>query len=305
MFDLVTVITLSYNSSHIWETIDSVLEQDYPNIEYIISDDASENFDEEGIRQHVCRRKSGVTDFWIYTSPENMGTVKNLNRALKHGHGKYILLLSGDDTFASPDVVSTWVEYFHKHNYLYATSYRAVYDWGSSDPIENLPSQEQVNLIKTREPKELFEAIASANFIVGCTTAYTRLFWEKYGYVDETYVLIDDYPILLRSLRNGEPIGFHDKVTICYHTGGVSCPVNYSPVYKRDSNRIFRREIAPYTSHRLTAWWGFMCWKIKQSNNRSFVLGYRFWKKHPLFLPLFAIRHPMHSLQKIKRAIGK
>ena len=38
-YPLITVLTLSYNSTYIYESIQSVLEQSYPHIEYIIVDD--------------------------------------------------------------------------------------------------------------------------------------------------------------------------------------------------------------------------------------------------------------------------
>ena len=48
MRELVAVIVLSYkNVKGIYDTLDSVLSQDYENIEIIISDDATPNFCEE------------------------------------------------------------------------------------------------------------------------------------------------------------------------------------------------------------------------------------------------------------------
>ena len=48
-YPLITVLTLSYNSTYIYESIQSVLEQSYPHIEYIIVDDGSGAFCQDEI----------------------------------------------------------------------------------------------------------------------------------------------------------------------------------------------------------------------------------------------------------------
>lgn len=46
---LISVITLSYNSEYLMESIRSVLRQTYENIQYVIVDDGSKEFDEQEI----------------------------------------------------------------------------------------------------------------------------------------------------------------------------------------------------------------------------------------------------------------
>lgn len=55
---LVSVVTLTYkNFDYIYKTIDSVISQNYNNIEYIIADDGSENFPYEDINNYINNKK--------------------------------------------------------------------------------------------------------------------------------------------------------------------------------------------------------------------------------------------------------
>ena len=91
-YPLITVLTLSYNSTYIYESIQSVLEQSYPHIEYIIVDDGSGVFCQDEIRTYIKNRKgNNLEDYQVIVHPQNLGTVKASNTGLVHSHGEYIL----------------------------------------------------------------------------------------------------------------------------------------------------------------------------------------------------------------------
>ena len=61
MEPLITVVTPSYhNASTIYDTIDSVLNQSYKKIQYIVTDDCTPDFDKEEIKNYILDRKSVV-----------------------------------------------------------------------------------------------------------------------------------------------------------------------------------------------------------------------------------------------------
>ena len=89
-FPLVTIVTPTYNQAeYLSETIDSVLAQDYPNIEYIVIDDGSS--DETGL---VLERYAGKVTI---IRQENRGQANTLNRGWKLAKGDLIGYLSSDD----------------------------------------------------------------------------------------------------------------------------------------------------------------------------------------------------------------
>lgn len=130
MNPLVTVVTPSYNNSKtIFGAIDSVLMQSYPNIQYIVCDDASSNFDGEAIIEYIRAKNTGnIVDLIVTRNDSNLGITKNLNRALSKANGKYLFNVAADDQFFDESVLTQWVERFESTNADVITAKRAVYD---------------------------------------------------------------------------------------------------------------------------------------------------------------------------------
>ncbi|MFN7014762.1 MAG: glycosyltransferase family 2 protein [Bacteroidia bacterium] len=100
---LVSVITVSYNAMpYIQETIRSVADQDYDNIEHIVIDGASTDGTKEFLE--TC---SNIT--WI--SEKDNGQSEALNKGFRLAKGEIIGWLNADDTY-QPDAVSSAVELF-------------------------------------------------------------------------------------------------------------------------------------------------------------------------------------------------
>lgn len=89
---LVTVITITYNSAnYVRDAIESVLQQDYSNIEYIIGDDCSTDNTWEIIQEYHDPRINA------YRNEINLREYPNRNKALSLATGKYLIYVDGDD----------------------------------------------------------------------------------------------------------------------------------------------------------------------------------------------------------------
>src|SRR5207237_1194192 len=89
---LVSIVTPSYNQARfLGETIRSVLDQDYPAVEYIVVDDGSSDDSVEIIRRYEDRLA------W-WTAQPNAGQVAAINRGFEHATGKLMGFLNSDDT---------------------------------------------------------------------------------------------------------------------------------------------------------------------------------------------------------------
>ena len=99
---IITVITPYYNNTNLTNTVRSVLSQDYPNIEYIIADDCSDNIEVilNEIKDILNNLKlEYFLSFKIQRQIKNVGTVKNLNSAIKQARGEIIFFLAADYMF--------------------------------------------------------------------------------------------------------------------------------------------------------------------------------------------------------------
>jgi glycosyltransferase involved in cell wall biosynthesis len=114
---LVTIITPAYNrAAFLDETVDSVLSQDYPNIEYIVLDDGSKDNTKEVMEKYGGRV--------IFESHANMGETRTVNKAFEMAHGGIICVVNSDDPLkagavaagvralqASPDALAAYPDW--------------------------------------------------------------------------------------------------------------------------------------------------------------------------------------------------
>lgn len=104
---LVSVVIPTYNQSNfVRETFESVLSQDYPNIEIIIADNGSSDGTAEIIKEYVARYPNRIIPI---LNESNTGLASNFNRGLSKARGEFVAWLDGDDVMF-PTRVSKQVE---------------------------------------------------------------------------------------------------------------------------------------------------------------------------------------------------
>lgn len=106
----VSIITITYNSVEtIEDTIQSVLSQDYPNIEYIIVDGASKDRTLEIVEQY----KNSISKV---VSERDKGIYDAMNKGVALASGDVIGILNSDDFYADNRVVSDIVRTIQSSN---------------------------------------------------------------------------------------------------------------------------------------------------------------------------------------------
>lgn len=107
---LVSVIMPAYNSEkHIEQSVNSILEQTYKNIELIVVDDGSSDC----TRKTVNKLKKSDSRIHLLRNDNNMGISVSLNRAIEYSKGKYIARLDSDD-ISLPERISQQVNILEK-----------------------------------------------------------------------------------------------------------------------------------------------------------------------------------------------
>jgi glycosyltransferase involved in cell wall biosynthesis len=104
---LVSIVTPTYNQAdYLAETLDSMLAQDYPCIEYLVLDDGSTDTTPD-----VLRRYDGRVH---WERQPNMGQSRTLNKGWTQSRGEYVGYLSSDDLLL-PHALSTLVNALEAH----------------------------------------------------------------------------------------------------------------------------------------------------------------------------------------------
>lgn len=104
----VTIVTPCLNQGKFLEqTILSVLNQNYPNIEYILIDGGST----DGTLDIIKKYEKDIS-YWI--SEKDRGMYDATNKGLKHSSGSILAYLNSDDIYR-PNTIQAVVEYLQKH----------------------------------------------------------------------------------------------------------------------------------------------------------------------------------------------
>ncbi len=179
---LVTVVTPSFNQARfIRATIESVLSQDYPNIEYIIVDGGST----DGTSAVVAPYGGRLT----FRSERDRGQGDAINKGFQMANGSIVAYLNSDDIFL-PGAVSAAVAALKENPEL-----GAVYGEGYRiDADGNVISRFEVT-----EAYNLWKLVNVSDYILQQTVFWRRSVFDTIGYFDLDLHYGLDWEILMRT----------------------------------------------------------------------------------------------------------
>jgi glycosyltransferase involved in cell wall biosynthesis len=100
------LIPVHNGERYLRECLDSVLMQDFPNLEILIADDCSTDYSVEIIQAYAAR--DARIRWW--QNPVNLGLTQNHNVCLRAARGEYIKFVHADDRLLQPSVVTQMVQ---------------------------------------------------------------------------------------------------------------------------------------------------------------------------------------------------
>lgn len=225
MKPLVTFAVFSYcDEKYISESINSVLEQNYENLEIVISDDHSSD-NSYGIIKNIFLNYKGPHKLILNRNKRNLGLPGNWNIVNAMAKGSIIIVASGDD-ISYPNRVLNTVEAFNRYpNAKIVTGKHDLIDmYGKSIPYQNYDDRE----IEFSLNDFLKKSMPSVN---AATRGYKAEVFKTFGNLDENGNT-EDSPSLLRSLYLGTGV-YIPKLLISYrkHPTSLSSSNNLNEPY--------------------------------------------------------------------------
>ena len=104
----ITYVTITYNAAKVLQrTLDSVLQQDYPNIEHLIIDGASTDDTLKIVDDYIARSNAAENGHQIQVSSEpDKGIYDAMNKGLRSMTGDYVCYLNAGDFLPTTDTAS-------------------------------------------------------------------------------------------------------------------------------------------------------------------------------------------------------
>lgn len=220
---LVSVSVITYNSSkYVIETLDSIKNQTYQNIELIVSDDCSTDNTVELCRNWIEENKDRFVRTELLTVEKNTGVSANCNRAKEACKGEWVKGIAGDDLLV-PECVEICVDYVREHPetiYLFGRQNAFGADEERCKQVNELFDYTFFDL--TIE-EQLHRLIFEQNCVPATTAFYNKKRFEETGVKnDERIPLLEDWPKWINLLKAGVKFHFINKVLVNYRIGGIS-----------------------------------------------------------------------------------
>jgi len=178
---LVTVVTPSYNQGRfIRATIESVLSQGYPNLEYIIMDGASTDETAEVAAEYAERL--------TFISEKDRGQSHAINKGFAMARGEFVAWLNSDDIFL-PGAVERAVAALREH-----PEAGAVYGDGYQIDLDG----NVISKFAVTQKFDLWKLLYLSDYILQQTVFFRRSVFDTVGWIDESLHYGMDWDILMR-----------------------------------------------------------------------------------------------------------
>ncbi|OON88462.1 hypothetical protein BXO88_01330 [Oribacterium sp. C9] len=236
MNDLISVIVLTYNSGKtVIETLESIKNQVYQNIEIVIADDSSSDNTLEVVRE--WQDKNQICKMQIVTTNKNTGVPANCNRGVNACSSSLIKIIAGDDLL-EPDAIDIYYKnYLEKGDMMIGMG--KVKLFGNPTSLQTEYCCESYKLVQLSHKEQLHKMLVS-NYIVSPSVGIlNKDMILKEGGFNESFPAFEDYPFYLKLLDRGFSFYLIDKVLVDYRIVNTSMSNGMSKRYMTSMSDYF------------------------------------------------------------------
>jgi len=216
---LVSIVTPSYNQGQfIGATLDSILSQDYPNLELIVMDGGSTDNTVDVLKTYTDPRLS-----WV--SERDNGQTHAINKGLARAKGEILAYLNSDDVYM-PNMIAFSVDYLEKHpdiGAVYGDNYLIDAEGNTLSLRRSFPFPQSLKEVRISQPS---------------------LFWrksvtDKIGLFDERFHYTMDTEYWWRMAINGFQLAYVEGGRAGYRLHGTSKTVSQEKGFIRDHHLLY------------------------------------------------------------------
>lgn len=222
--DLVSVCVVTYNSSStICETLDSIYNQTYNNIELVVSDDCSKDDTYDIMQAWVKSHDDRLSNIIVLRNPKNLGTAANLANAIEHSSGKWIKVLAGDDLLPPDSIKEFYIHTLDDNTQFFICHVKAFSDSGEM-PAHIQRTYDgffQTGYLSLDQKKK---KILKTFSYPGPAWFFSRALYDKLGGFDLKYPMNEEWPFVYNVLNAGYDIRPINEYLVLYRfsMGSVS-----------------------------------------------------------------------------------
>jgi glycosyltransferase involved in cell wall biosynthesis len=250
---LVSVVTVVRNRvSQIERTIQGVLEQTYPHVEYIIIDGGSTDGTVDVIRQYEDR-----IDYWV--SEPDTGIYDAMNKAIEivGDPNAYVMFANADDCLYTPFALERLVAGGRRADVVYG---RMVFTDGDASAIQG---------------REVTLSDLAGETVCHPATLTRRSVFDVVGRFDTSYRIAADYDFVVRCFAHPVTTRYVPEIVSRVEMGGVSD--DQYMISCRERKRVVRTQFR--SLDRLAGVWRVNLYDIPRNVvrhwlNRAGLLGY-------------------------------
>ncbi|MCB0414535.1 MAG: glycosyltransferase [Bdellovibrionales bacterium] len=209
----ISVVTICLNNKDgLKKTINSVIFQDYDNLELIIVDGGSTDGSKELLEEF-----NDSISYWV--SEKDNGIYSAQNKGILYSTGDYILFLNSGDYLVDSQVVSDVVDEISGESVVYGD---LLIDYGDHQEKGISPNQ------------------ITPRFMIKSTLWHPVSFiksdlFRKYGLYDESFKIVGDYDFFLKVLIQGRESYKHlSRQVACFNTMGIGSSEKWFSLHEEE-----------------------------------------------------------------------
>ncbi len=248
---LISIVTVVLNRAEsLAQTIESVIEQDYDNVEYIIVDGGSSDGSLE-----IVRRYEHTIDYW--RSAPDRGIYDAMNQGIRLASGSLIGIVNADDWY-NPGVLRQAAR-LHQEN-QHAVCHGAMTLFDHEKPYCNIPA-----------PRH-FAGLKKGMIINHPTVFVPASVYEQFGTFDSNLKIVADWELMIRLWQANVPFQTMPGVTANFRLGGISHNLNRRQIEEKHQIRV---------RHKLAGRWDWH-WRLdrgKQMIPARWLMRATLWKR--------------------------